>query len=206
MPGVRQFVGMLTAQGALRLYRRERHRGFELVNAASPESYALLRQKLDQGLDLVEHFDPVRFAQIQRSLKRFVFIPGGGDHYSRALSAHMVDASGLPQQTNLQTALVIVHEATHARLERSGIAMTAANAARVEHICVKAQVTFVRRIPGTEQTAEDLLRTLNTQWWGPEEAKRRQLRRLQVAGCPDWLTRVLAFPERLRGFFKGRRV
>jgi hypothetical protein len=184
------------------LYHREEHRGFELVNTADSQLYEAFVEKLDQGLDVIQYFDPLLFRRIGRSVKRFIFVPGGGDHYSPVLEAHMMDVATLVQQTNLYTALLIIHEATHARLERCGISMTQSNAARVERLCVDAQVAFARRVPGGEEVAQQLLRTLETPWWGPDEARSRIIRRLGLAGWPKWLITLLTVPEQLRGWYR----
>lgn len=190
------------SKSALHLYHRDEHRGFELVNTADDHLYEAFVEKLDQGLDVIQYFDPLLFRRIRQSIKRFIFVPGGGDHYSPVLEAHMMDASTLIQQTNLYTALLIVHEATHARLERRGISMTQLNAARVERLCVDAQVNFARRVPGGEEVAQQLLRTLETPWWGADEARSRSIRRLRLAGWPKWLISVLTIPEQLRGWYR----
>jgi hypothetical protein len=55
----------------------------------------------------------------------------------------------LSQETSsARLAQTLVHEAMHARLYKMGIAYDEALRARVEHLCVQAEVALAQRLPG----------------------------------------------------------
>lgn len=197
--GLRNAVGAALVRLALLVVKGESHRGYDVMSIGSAGDRDILIQRLDAGLDLIQHFDPRRFSGIQRHLHRFVFVPGGGDHYSPVLQAHMMDASRLRNATNTLTALSIIHEATHGRLHRRGIATCQANAERIERLCVGEQIAFAKRLPGGETIARQLSETLKQPWWGEAKTQKRILTRLELAGWPKWLIWLVTLPERLRG-------
>ncbi len=181
----------------MHLLERRPHRGFAVVNTADGKDWEPLIRALDNALDLIEHFDPKRMAQMRRYVRRIVFVPGGGDHYSTALQAIMADAPCLKMRTNTLSALVLVHEAMHARLDVRGISHSRMNAERIEKLCVKEQVAFARKLPGGAALVDQLYRTLEQRWWEEPHATERVLRRLEASGMPSWLVKLMALPERL---------
>jgi hypothetical protein len=86
--------------------------------------------------------------------------------------------------------MAIVHEATHARLRHCGIQTTEANEGRVEALCVRQEIAFAHRLPGSAAFIQHARDKLNTPWWGNAEGSHRideQLRSLRV---PEWILRL----------------
>ena len=86
-------------------------------------------------------------ARIRRDLKRiWVFlVPDGLAEYKHALGACVLDERFVtnPETTIERIASVIVHEATHARMERCGIGYAEDQRARIEAVCFR-RVGFCR--------------------------------------------------------------
>lgn len=185
------FSGTLIAKISLALVPRERYRGFELVSFVGDKGLAILRQKIGEGLDVIQAFDGRRSVQVAERLPRFILVSGGGDHFSPVLRAHMVDANQLSTRTNAQMALNIVHEATHARVHSAGIPMTEDTASRIERICVREQIAFAQRLPDCEQTIRQLEKVLDHPWWGSKPARSRAEERLRGLGVPRLLIKLV---------------
>ena len=94
--------------------------------------------------------------------------------------------------------MMIVHEATHARLWRAGYRYDEANRGRIERICVRAETTFASRIPDSAVAIARTEQLLESQWWTREEHQRRSLVELRTLGCPQWLVRILHWTARRR--------
>jgi hypothetical protein len=193
-------ASVVISRAGLRLLPREQYRGFDLFNLPSSPDRELLLSKLDDALGLVAHFDPQSLRTVHRSLQRLVLVPGGGDHYSEPLRAYMIDASCLIAQTNTQTALNFVHEATHARIHRRGIRAARRNIARIEALCVAQSAAFAAHLPGGDELVARLWRTLQQPWWTPEREYQRSVTRMALAGLPKWFIWSVTLPARLRGY------
>ncbi len=66
-----------------------------------------------------------------------------------------------------EIASIIVHEATHAHLDNTGIEYTDESRARIERICMEAELSFVKRLPDNEElikNAENRLATPESFW------------------------------------------
>ncbi len=92
----------------------------------------------------------------------------------------------------LDLAMMIVHEATHARLWRIGCRYDEPNRERVERICVDAEIAFAAKVPGSEEAVARSRQLLETQWWTHAEHVNRSRRELRALGCPEWLIRLLS--------------
>jgi hypothetical protein len=163
--------------------------GADVGDAAQGET-AMAR--VSEALSLIRRYDPRRFARIVHDGVRIVF----SRHLAHAQywSPVNVIALNLPsvmRWTAPQTATAIVHEATHARLSRAGIAPSRAAIARIERRCVEEEISFVRRLPHTdeafEQWAEQKRGLLVTKWWTRRGKARRRVALLEREGGPAWL-------------------
>jgi len=65
-----------------------------------------------------------------------------------------------PDFSEAQIAATILHEAMHARLHRLGVAVGAADRARQERFCRRAEVEFGRLVPGGEPIVKRALESL----------------------------------------------
>lgn len=144
---------------------RERHCEFDIAaftQGDTQEARALIAKAAD-ALRLIAEVDPKRFSRMRRDLGGLLCAPLYGDAtglYVPALRLCVLDTAYLRGESIsvYHVANTIVHEATHARLHRYGIRKRPANAARVESICVGAEIAFTQRIPDTEDYVDWLRR------------------------------------------------
>jgi hypothetical protein len=154
--------------------------------------------KVEEALKLISRHDPVRFSRLRKDVKRILV--AGSDSYRRGYwvrrSATCVLTSryvGTPEIRSREVAGTIVHEATHARLERAGIRTTATSRDRVERLCVKAQLAFARRIPDAGDLVTHYEETLAERRFSLPTSQRREmaLRDLRELDLPRWVMRLL---------------
>ncbi|RWM13118.1 MAG: hypothetical protein EOR73_29900 [Mesorhizobium sp.] len=103
------------------------------------------------ALRLIQKFDPVRYKQIVRDLKRIwiTTIPGGIGRFIKSTSTCELDRRFVLDEHTVteQIASTIVHEATHARLDRRGIGYQEQLRARVEGVCMGREQAFAAKLP-----------------------------------------------------------
>jgi hypothetical protein len=150
-----------------------------------------LFDQIGAALQLIVTTDPRRYARIRRDLKRVLLTLASGGQYLPRLETCRIGIDYVRRSSPLEVAMMIVHEATHARLWRAGYRYEAANRGRIERICVRAETTFAARIPGSAVAIAQTERLLEREWWTREEHQRRSLVELRTLGCPQWLVRLL---------------
>jgi hypothetical protein len=108
-------------------------------------------------------------------------------------------------------ASAIVHEATHARLEKRGIRYDEAVRPRIERICARREFDFVRHLSGVDALQEEITRRLDrcneentsytdqNMWQEIDQGNAEMLRHL---GTPEW---VIALVFRARNPANGIR-
>jgi hypothetical protein len=116
--------------------------------SAARESINLLR-KVDDALELIGHHDSRRMRRIRADVSRIVVadMPGlRGLHLSRGRACY-VHRSFVELRSPGLIALTIVHEATHRRIEQSGVWYWPDLKSRIEARCLREQVSFAQLLP-----------------------------------------------------------
>jgi hypothetical protein len=86
-------------------------------------------------------------------------------------------------QENLSTvALAIIHESIHARLDQAGIWQLPSQKNRIEGLCVKAEIDFIRKYPSTPEAEGWIQNTI--QWLASNYPIVRQASRQKSANRP----------------------
>ncbi|MDH2353930.1 hypothetical protein QCM80_25195, partial [Bradyrhizobium sp. SSUT112] len=122
--------------------------------------------------------------------------------YDRSLKACVLDERYiLPETTTLERiACTIIHEATHARLERWGINYGEKKRSRIEAVCLRRELHFIAKLPRGEQLWDE--RALTLEWcisdhdhFSDGSFQQRNLQgaveTLRYLDVPDWLIRFL---------------
>jgi hypothetical protein len=98
-------------------------------------------------------------------------------------------------------ASAIVHETTHARLERWGVAYDEAKRHRIEAICLRRELNFVSGLAGCEALQEERRRSLdyysnNSEFFLDRNMDQRfhdgSLETLRHLGVPNWLVALIS--------------
>lgn len=173
-----------------RISPRTRVLGVELVDLSGSESTSIFFHKVGAALQLILHYDARRLRIVQRDLRGIVLIAGGGEFYHQGLKAYVMDVPNLQVRTISQLALAIVHEATHARLDRAGIKYSTRLRARIERVCCAAELAMAGKLPDAKDLIDRIHRKLVTPWWTGDAMRERRLNQLRAHGVPQWLIRL----------------
>jgi hypothetical protein len=161
-------------------------------------------RRVEDALQLIKAHDALHYSRVIHNLERiFVnLVPDALAHYDRSLNACVLDQRFvLPETTALERiACTIVHEATHARLERWGIGYDDEKArTRIEAICLRRELNFIAKLQNSERLREEIARTLewcvsDRDYLSNVSFQQRtlhgQVETLQYLGTPDWLINV----------------
>ncbi|WP_167558596.1 hypothetical protein [Bradyrhizobium canariense] len=185
------------------------------VGTMEGKPYPGLR-RVEDALRLIKRHDSLHYSRVIHNLERIKVgvIPNARACYNRSLTACVFDERFvLPETTTLERiASVIIHEATHARLEGWGVSYDdEKQRARIEAICLRRELSFVSKLPHGEPLREEIARTL--EWCigdhdyfsnvsFRQRADQENVETLRYLGTPDWLIRSL---PKVRAIFFGVR-
>ncbi|MDB5608519.1 MAG: hypothetical protein JWP25_5419 [Bradyrhizobium sp.] len=173
--------------------------GIWIGNYFAPEHLSLV----ERALLLVKQHSPLHYSRIIRDLERvwINLLPDGLAHYKHSLRACVLDERFVADSATSveRIASTIVHEATHARLERCGIGYDEDQRARIEAICFRRELAFAVRLPDSARLQKDIARYLdwypaNPDYFSDAHASERhtngEIEMLRHIGAPDWLIRA----------------
>jgi len=167
--------------------------------------------RVEDALLLIKHCDGVHYSRVIRNLSRIWvnLIPDSVAHYNCSLNACVLDERYIRNEatTTEDIASSIVHEATHARLEKWGVVYDEAKRPRIEAICVRRQLNFVSRLPDNGPFQQKVVDTLK--WLADDHAffsdanfQRRDQEGVEEAlrylNTPNWLIRWANWRARRR--------
>jgi hypothetical protein len=157
-------------------------------------------RRVEDALGLIKRYDTLHYSRITDNLERiWVNIVADGDaSYHRRLKACVLDERFVSSDTTTlqQIAAVIVHEATHARIERCGISYDEKLRPRIEAVCLRRELAFVGKLPNCAELRDGLVRTMERCVVNPdyfstarfhERELQGQIEALRYLGTPDWI-------------------
>jgi hypothetical protein len=168
------------------------------VSHLSDQSETGIFERVEDALRLIRTLDPRRYGRLRRDLQRIwvrLQIPGDRGSYNSALSACELDLRYVIRSDVQPSdiASTIVHEATHARLDRLGYSEPLRM--RIEAACRQQEEAFSEHLspPQAERIREKLRRMddvkdefwSNASFWRRYEAGVRPA--LRYMGIPRWL-------------------
>jgi hypothetical protein len=171
--------------------RKRTVHGVRIVDLIVREEESAACWDVESAIEVIRQHDPARLRRLLQDV-RYVVVThtaGSAGEYREDVRAILLDASNVGKQTPEAVAMVIVHEATHARLWRMGVGRFH-DRGRIETACVRAEIDFARKIAGTERLIWGAEAKLATRYWEgprPQDAE-RYLKRL---GFPRWARRIL---------------
>lgn len=175
--------------------------------AAEP---APLLQRVERALNLIKSHDRVRYDRLIQDIERVWvrLVPHALGTFNEAINTCELDTRYVRAETSTpeRIAATIVHEATHARLLRSGIDYSEDLRARVEAICLRREIAFATRLPNGAQVRESAKRILESynadaDWSDAalnEQYLKGTIEALRHLGVPNWLVRTLVAVRALR--------
>lgn len=175
--------------------------------------------RVETALSLIKQHSPLDYARVIRELERIwvtLSVHGVGQ-YRHSLKACILDERYVadPATTVERIASTIVHEATHARLERYGVAYKEELRPRIEAVCFRRERAFAVRLPNSDDLQQEIAQYLEWYPANPDyfsDANFFELRRagaiegLRYLGMPDWLIRAVvtsvSMRDRVRSLFR----
>jgi hypothetical protein len=151
--------------------------------------------RIDQALDLISTFDPERYQQIRKDVKKILIFPTPPDaaQWIGTLQMCVIDNEYFFRAdiSPAEIAGTIVHEATHAHLERLDMKYIEESRARIERICTESQIAFAKRLPEPGRTLEiaEWQMKLPENYWHNDEFQNRNLEALADLGKTSWFAR-----------------
>ena len=169
--------------------------------------------RVEGALRLIRDCDTLNYSRVLKHLDRIWIrlIPSAQAHYERQLNACVFDQRFAASETVEEIASTIVHETTHARLERWGISYDEKVRQRIEAICIRRQLNFVGKLSDSEKLREDLSATLNwcfdahdhfSDTRFQERHVQESIETLRYLGVPHWLVKAIL---KMRDFRLGLR-
>lgn|SRR2546425_1041517 len=150
------------------------------------------------AIELIAAVDVRRYTKVQRLLKSvFVLrLPGRLAQYVHNSRQCQIDDGFVmdPSTTTEEIASVLVHEATHARLQSWGIPYEFSRQ-RQEHICLNEEAAFVSRLSNSANVLArvERLRSKESEFWDRTEERTLNASKaaLQDLGLPRWFVRAI---------------
>lgn len=166
--------------------------------------------RIESALLLVKQHSPLDYARIIRGLDRiwiYLVLDGLGQ-WNSSLNACLLDERYVadPATSIEQIASTIVHEATHARIERCGIEYDEKRRVRIEAICFRREAAFAARLPDGTQLQDQVAQYLDWYQSNPDYFQDAKFRdrfgsemsaALHHLGVPRWLIQAVATLERI---------
>jgi hypothetical protein len=172
-------------------------------------------QRVEAALQLIDHCAPLHYQCVKNNLSRIwvTLVPHGAGCYLHSMNACLLDERVMASENaSIEwIAAAIVHEATHARLEKWGIRYDEAARHRVERICARRELDFARHLSGVDtlheeitwrldlHNEEDASYTDQNMWQKIDQGHAEILRHL---GMPEW---IIALVFRARNLLNGIR-
>lgn len=177
------------------------------IGVWAESEWQLNLSRVEDALLLIKRHDGLHYSRVIHNLSRIWvnLIPSSPAHYDRSLNACVLDERFIRNQaTTIENiASTIIHEATHARLEKWGITYDEAKRPRIETICTRRELHFASRLPDGKLPDRESLRqeiVSRLEWsagdhdfYSDASFKQRlqdgQVEALRYLNAPNWLVR-----------------
>lgn len=162
--------------------------GLRVYSTSAAKLDSELFGRLRDALALVREKDPSLYNRIRQYIRIVVFAPTGGTaEYWYHMKTCVLDSTYVLHRTTDWIALALVHESTHARLERFGISSQRFGAARMERICSNAEIQFASLLQDPEHLIGAIDDSFKRVWWTNTQRDIRNARRFEALGWPSWV-------------------
>src|ERR1700682_3167663 len=175
-------------------------------------------RRVEEALRLIKHHDSLHYSRVLHNLERIWvhLLPNALACYDGSKKACVLDERFVLLETTTleEIASTIVHEATHAKLERWGINYDENQRSRIEAVCLRRELNFIASLPNSEPLREKIAHTL--EWCGSDHGyfsdvsfqqrdDQGNAETLRYLGTPDWLIRFLLikFVPKMRAVISG---
>lgn len=123
---------------------------FAVLDMTQDTDMARHLKKLRQAVEKIHRHSPRDYRQVTRSIRRLVVAdyqtPLNAEYHSSQRTVLLLAETLRVLDVNALAAMLI-HESTHARLDRMGVVHTAGASDRIEAICLRNEIRFLRKLP-----------------------------------------------------------
>jgi hypothetical protein len=161
-------------------------------------------RRIEDALRLIKHHNSLHYSRVIHNLERvwLRMLPSYRACYDGSLRACVLDKRFVLLETTTleEIACAIVHETTHAKLERWGISYDANARSRIEAVCLRRELNFIAKLADSESLREQTARTLewcvsNNDYFSNSNFQQRDhegnVETLRYLGAPDWVIRFV---------------
>jgi len=130
--------------------------------------------RLRDAMAIIERYDPRWLRHLREKVRRMVVVEVGIPEFRPVVRGCYIPLALIDALTKEELAVLLVHEATHARLHEWGVRPKPPNRERIEVVCVGREVAFAGKIPGVgPRLAAEASDRLETRWWEPDRHAER---------------------------------
>ena len=188
----RAVVGAVALKSVVFLSRRERRDDADIVLAYVTDRTRELIGRIDEAMALIRKVDARRAERMQRDLSCILILRSGGPEFLSPISACLLSEQLVLSSTVTGLALMIVHEAAHARLWRRGLRYQHSVRDRVERICIREELAFAQRLPEAEVVVPWVKQKLESiRHLSDKSLSLRRQKDLDGLALPKWVRRLL---------------
>ena len=136
-----------------------------------PDDGKAVVERVTAALELMRAYDPRRFERMRRDCRHILVGPTGGAFFWVLTRVCALDVKEVLKRSPSMLALIMVHEAAHARITAAGVYPSSPIMQRLEQRCVREQISFALLLQragfgGTERVLEWLHGCLTADpWW-----------------------------------------
>lgn len=124
------------------------HSGIRFIDASDADNPAANFDRLKEACELLEYYDVYRFQQLRRFIRTIVVeddLPARAVYFIGTSTCAVTRK--LLSETTASIAAALVHETAHSRIDHMHVRQLGGRLARIEQICMKEEVEFVRHFP-----------------------------------------------------------
>jgi hypothetical protein len=165
--------------------------GFDVRVAGSVSDAHLVLARLREALSLIERYDRPTLEAARARLRWILLTDSRDGEYIASIRTCRLNRGYVELASTLSLAMMIVHEACHARIDQGGLRYLRENRGKIERECVEAEVAFAQRVPNSEDAVVKARASLSSEWWDIEKHAASTISSLQERGVPAWFARWL---------------
>lgn len=189
---LRSVIATVVWKTLLAMSPKPRFRSLPIALLFTDERSDEVVEKIEAALTLIREVEPHRFRRLVRDLGCIVVLRAGGPEFLPPIRGCLLGQSLVLNNTITGLALMIVHEAAHARLWRRGFSYDPALRSRVERACIGQEIDLAERLPDAKIVVPWVRKKLdNSSSWSDESRESRRQAELDKLVLPSWVRRLL---------------
>lgn len=155
-------------------------------------------KKLDAALQLIGQTESRRLVRMRGDISKILVRKAASSAYLSTSQTVLLTTQLLRLHDEATVAGVLVHEATHARINRWGIRAWPDVLPRIERRCLREQISWLERLSGRSDLVTHYRNWLEKSWWTPQLRIERNTKYFRELGMPDWMLKLYVYMAKPR--------